>query len=451
MQPSGQRITIQSAMTFRDPLPAAVDVAIVGGGVIGITAALFLARAGKRVLVAEKGRVAGEQSSRNWGWIRQQGRDAAELPIMKDALHLWQALDRETGGACGVVQGGVYYLARTRAQLERYEAWLKVARAHDVDTKPLTRAAIDAAFSGQAPAGWIGGIVTPSDLRGEPWQAVPALAVLARKSGALIREGCAVRGFDTRAGQVTGIVTEEGIVTAEQVVVAGGAWSSLLLRSLGIDIPQLSVRETVMQTAPLPEFFRGAGADDGLALRRRLDGGYTLAGAGRSTVYTGPEAFRHFGIYLPVLRENWRKTRLHPLAPQGFPDAWTTPRRWSLDRPSPFEACRVLEPKPGAADMRHITRAFADKFPQLGRPAIRSAWAGMIDTMPDVVPVVDRVVDHPGLIVATGMSGHGFGIGPGFGQVVARMALGHATGHDLTRFRLSRFSDGSRMDPGGAL
>lgn len=69
----------------------------------------------------------------------------------------------------------------------------------------------------------------------------------------------------------------------------------------------------------------------------------------------------------------------------------------------------------------------------------------MIDTMPDVVPVVDRIADLPGLTVGTGMSGHGFGIGPGMGKVLAALVMGDEVGHDLSRFRHSRFSDGTPM------
>jgi glycine/D-amino acid oxidase-like deaminating enzyme len=82
---------------------------------------------------------------------------------------------------------------------------------------------------------------------------------------------------------------------------------------------------------------------------------------------------------------------------------------------------------------------------------LKTAWAGMIDAMPDVVPVVDRVPAIGGLFVATGMSGHGFGIGPGIGRVVADLMTGNAVGHDLNRFRFSRFSDGSPIRLGPAL
>ena len=103
------------------------------------------------------------------------------------------------------------------------------------------------------------------------------------------------------------------------------------------------------------------------------------------------------------------------------------------------------------AMLGRVQDEFAAALPGLGRPKLKKAWAGMIDTIPDVVPVVDRVAAIQGLVIATGMCGHGFGIGPGVGRVVADLVAGGEVGHDLTRFRLSRFSDGSPLVPGPTL
>ncbi len=110
----------------------------------------------------------------------------------------------------------------------------------------------------------------------------------------------------------------------------------------------------------------------------------------------------------------------------------------------------MLNPAPNRGRVARIRAAFAAAFPALGEVPIRAAWAGMIDTMPDVVPVIDRGPVE-GLTIATGMSGHGFGIGPGVGRVVADLVAGRATGHDLGRFRFGRFTDGSVPDLGPAL
>ena len=93
----------------------------------------------------------------------------------------------------------------------------------------------------------------------------------------------------------------------------------------------------------------------------------------------------------------------------------------------------------------------ARRLPALADIAIEEAWAGMIDVTPDVVPVMDEVDDCRGLFVATGFSGHGFGIGPGAGRVMADLVQGRPPAHDLTRFRFARFSDGSPMNPGPGL
>ena len=106
---------------------------------------------------------------------------------------------------------------------------------------------------------------------------------------------------------------------------------------------------------------------------------------------------------------------------------------------------RILNPTPNMAKIRRLLRDFSAMFPDLGPIKLKSAWAGMIDTMPDIVPVVDTVAALPGLTIGTGMSGHGFGIGPGMGRVLARLATGQSAGHDLPRFRLARFTDGSPM------
>lgn len=426
------------------PLPDSADLVVIGGGVIGVCTALYAARAGMSVLVLEKGRVAAEQSSRNWGWIRVQGRDMAEIPIALEAQKLWPALDAECGGRLGVKTLGVSYLARDESAMAGYAGWLEDARDLGVSSRLLDAGAVRAVTGGTA---WAGALHTPTDMRAEPWGAVPELARLAVRSGAVIREGCAVRCLDIEAGRVTGVVTEAGRVRAGAVVLAGGAWSALLLRNHGAGLPQLSVRSNVAATAPVAGGPDGAAVDDRLAYRRRADGGFTLAPAAYSELYIGPDAFRALRKYLPLALEGSFDVRLRPMAPKGFPDGWGTARRWGAG-PSPFEACRVLSPAPDARRLERLRRDFCEAFPQLGEVTLRETWAGMIDVLPDVVPVVDAVDPLPGLVAVTGMCGHGFGIGPAFGRIAAALVRGDAPGHDLRRFRYGRFADGSPLIPG---
>ena len=443
-------ISEASPRRFAGPLPGACDVVVLGGGVIGVMTAWHLAERGLRVVLCEKGRIAGEQSSRNWGWIRQQGRDLGELPIMVESLRIWKSLSQQFGEGLGFRQEGVMYLARTEAEMSGFADWLVHARAQGLDTEMQTVAQVKDRIRG-ASAPWIGGLFTPSDARAEPWSAVPMLADGAVARGAVIVEGCAVRRLDRAGGRVVGVYTEQGRIACDQVVVAGGAWSSLFLRAEGVLIPQLAVLASVAATEAMPEVFAGDAADDRFAFRRRQDGGYTLAPGASHDFFVGPDAFRNVLTYLPVLKKDFRSTNFRPAAPKNFPDAWGTARRWSGDEVSPFERMRVLNPAPNMKALAAVQDDFAAALPGVGRPKLRAAWAGMIDTMPDVVPVIDRVASVPGLVIATGLSGHGFGIGPGMGRVVADLVAGNAVGHDLSRFRLSRFSDGSKIAPGPSL
>ncbi|MDV4143883.1 NAD(P)/FAD-dependent oxidoreductase [Shimia sp. FJ5] len=428
------------------PLPKEADVVIIGGGIIGITAAYYLAKKGLRPVVLEKGRIAGEQSSRNWGWIRQQGRDLAELPIMMEANRLWKDLAAEVGEDLGLTTCGLTYLAKDEADEARYEAWLKGAREIGVDSRMLSGADVGEMFPGMTKT-FRGALHTASDMRAEPFIAVPALARAAVRAGAVILEGCAARVLDREGGKVAGVVTEKGRIRAPEVIVAGGAWSSLFLRNEGIKIPQLSVRATVAATNALPDVHQGGANGDGLAFRRRQDGGYTLASAGYHELFIGPDAFRHFSAYIPeLIRDPFGRT-YRPRAPKGYPDGWGTKRRFGADAPTPFEAMRILDPLPNTAIVEKIRADFEALFPALGKVEIRTSWAGMIDSLPDIVPVVDRA-PLEGLSICTGMCGHGFGIGPAFGRIMADLVSGGELGHALNRFRVTRFSDGSKLELG---
>jgi glycine/D-amino acid oxidase-like deaminating enzyme len=438
----------QSPITFSDPLPESVDVVVIGGGVIGISTAWFLAQSGVSVLVCDKGRVAGEQSSRNWGWIRQQARDPAELPIVIDSINAWEALAPELDTDIGFTRQGVLYAADSEAALAQQEAWLDTAAQHQLDTRMLSGREVDALVRDQ-PGQWRGGMFTPSDGRAEPFKAVPALARALQKHGGSVREGCAVRTLDLQGGRVSGVVTEHGRVMAQSVVCAGGAWSTLFLGNLGVNLPQLTVRATVVRTGTAPDIFQGNASLGGVAIRRRQDGGYTVASSGTNEHYIGADSFRHFFRFLPALKSAASYLRLRfdgDLIERMLPT-----RRWGDSEISPFEKSRVLNPEPSLKAQAQMREVLARRLPSLAELPFEEAWAGMIDVTPDVVPVMDEVAGYPGLFLATGFSGHGFGIGPGAGRVMADMITGKPAAHDLSRFRLSRFSDGSPMRPGPGL
>ncbi len=441
-------ISDTSPIAFADALPEAVDVVVIGGGIAGTATAWFLARAGVKVLLCEKGRIAGEQSSRNWGWVRQQGRDPAELPIMMESNRIWRGLAAETGEAdLTFTPSGCVYLTDSQAGMDKYAKWYETAREYQLDTRMLSKAELEELIPG-AGARWLGGMMTPSDGRGEPFVAVPALARAARHAGALVIENCAVRTLDTAGGRIAGVVTEKGRVRAEQVVLAGGAWSSAFAANAGIDLPQLAVRSTAARTKPAPEHYARNISTPGLAMRRRADGGYTVASGDIAEHYLGPASFRHVLKFRKLMAASARDIRVRLDAPAGYPNGWRTARRWSGDEETPFERARVLNPEPSPEAVRRIRARLPERFPAMAGVELAEAWAGMIDVTPDAVPVLGGIDAVPGLIVATGLSGHGFGIGPAIGRIAADLVRGRDPGHAMTRFRHSRFFDGSPIVPG---
>lgn len=441
----GIPLGLEQAPEHRDPLPKRADAVIIGGGIIGICTAYFLAKAGLKPLVLEKGRVAAEQSGRNWGWIRKTGRDYAELPIVIEAQQLWRDLQADCTEDFGLRACGVTFLPETEAQLASYEAWQREFGA-EAGTVMLSAAQVRGMFP-EAERPWRGALHTASDMCAEPFEAVPAIARAAVRAGAIIREGCAVRGLETSGGALHGVITEDGAVATARALVAGGAWSSLLLRRHGVSIPQLSVRSNVMQTAPMPSFFEGAAGEDNMAFRRRKDGGYTMASLGFNELFVGPDALRALPHYRQLLMGGSFPVKPRLFGPRDYPDHWATKRRWGMDQESPFERCRVLDPEPNHGALDAMLDRFAERFPRIGRPKEARRWAGMIDAMPDVVPIVDES-PIAGVAICTGMCGHGFGIGPAFGRIMADMMRGRAAGHALDRFALGRFKGWRKLELG---
>ena len=187
-------------------------------------------------------------------------------------------------------------------------------------------------------------MVTESDGRVEPFVAVPALARAARELGAAVIEACAVRTLDMEAGHIAGVVTEKGRVRCSKVVLSGGIWSTHFAANAGINL--LAVRSTAARTEPVPEYYSpnlvlgGLGTHDGLAARRRTDGGYTVSKGDLAEHYISPGSFKYFTKSLKLMKIYADFFSLHFAAPKGYPGAWSTPRRWSSDEVSPFERMR---------------------------------------------------------------------------------------------------------------
>lgn len=427
-----------------DRLPEAADVVVIGGGIIGVSTAFFLARRGHKVVVCEKGHVAGEQSSRNWGWCRRMGRDPRELPLAAEALAFWPEMERLVGEDLGFRRSGILYLCRSSADVAHQEAWLRSAGEFALDTRMIEGKELAALLPG-ATRSFKAALYTPSDGRAEPQKAAPAIARAAQRAGVHVLQNCAARRIETAGGRVSGVLTEKGAVRTGTVVVAGGWWTGGICRQLGIRLPQLGVRASVMRTAPVLGGPEGAAWTTGFAYRKRLDGGYTIADGTTNYHDIVPDSFRYFRPFMPMLAHEWRNVGLR--IGTGF---WNGPaglRPSSARRGTVYEEFRTLDPQPATTLLERALEKMQEMFPALRAVPVLQRWAGCIDATPDAIPVISRLDAVPGLVIATGFSGHGFGIGPAAGRLAADLVAGDTPLVNPSPFRYSRFVDGSRMAP----
>lgn len=230
-------------------LPSEADVVVIGGGVVGVFTAYYLARSGVKVALVEKGRIAAEQSSRNWGWCRQQNRDARELPMATKSLELWDKIAEETGEDPGFRRCGLLYLSQDDAEIAGWARWRDFAKTVGVTTHMLSTG--EATERGKATGqSWKGGVFSPTDGIADPSRAVPVVARGIMAAGGTVHQNCAARGLELSGGRVSGVVTESGTIRTKTVVMAGGAWASSFCNQLGIRFPQAAVRAPFYPSHP---------------------------------------------------------------------------------------------------------------------------------------------------------------------------------------------------------
>ncbi|UTV98402.1 FAD-binding oxidoreductase [Marinomonas rhizomae] len=419
----------------QDQLPDSTSVVIIGGGIVGLTAALALAERNIPVVLLEKGHVAGEQSSRNLGWIRKTNRHLHDVPLAQAADRLWAEMPSRVGQDVGYKKAGIMFLAKTEAQLAMHQGWLKSVESLSLDSRMVTPEEI----TELAPGGkgdWLGGVYTPSDGYAEPSIAASAIAKAAIKKGAIIVQQCAVRTLSTDGGKVTGVVTEKGAVRCEQVLLAGGAWSRRFLGNLGISFPTLPLICSVLRTKPMdgPTDIAVGGPD--FSFRKHQDGGYIITQRGK---LDAPVTLDHLLIghkYLDQLRTQ-RSFLNISMGSYFFKDLGLS-RRWNAKNRTPFEKVRTNDPEFNADLNQQALNNLRQAWPIFEKAEIAEAWAGIIDVTPDSNPVIDQVKSIPGLTVATGFSGHGFGTGPAAGQLAADLMSGVEPIIDPSPYRFDR-------------
>ncbi|WP_064709689.1 NAD(P)/FAD-dependent oxidoreductase [Rhizobium bangladeshense] len=418
-------------------LPTTADAVVIGGGIVGVFAAYYLARRGLKVALIEKGLVGAEQSSRNWGWCRQQNRDARELPMSTKSLDLWERFATETGEDTGFRRCGLLYLSNSEEELSGWARWRDFARSVGVTTHMLSGA--EATERGRATgAPWKGGVFSPTDGTADPANAAPAVARAILKLGGTVHQSCAARGVDVEGGRVSGVVTEHGTIRTKVAILAGGAWASSFCRQLGIRFPQASIRSSILAVSPGANGLPDALHTSAVSVTRRGDCGYTIAISGRGRVDPTAQQFRFAPQFLPMFARRWRS--LAPGGLEGVRSGHESLAGWRLDRPTPMERMRILDPAVDEPTIA-LTHSRALKLlPALKNTEIKAAWAGYIDSTPDGVPGIGEIATLPGFILAAGFSGHGFGIGPGAGHLIADIVTGDEPIVDPRPYHPSRFA-----------
>jgi glycine/D-amino acid oxidase-like deaminating enzyme len=432
-------------VTPNESFPDKADAVIIGAGIIGIMTALELSERGHFVVVVEKGEVAAEQSSRNWGWCRQMGRDPREVPLIQVALEKWRGMNARIGADTGFRQCGILYMSETDVQFADREKWYhSVAKPRALNTRLIGAKEVAQLAPGSLRA-WRGGLFSADDGRAEPFVAVPAMARALQARGGMVFTTCAARGIETSAGRVSALVTEKGTIKTDTVIVAGGYWTRRFLGNAGIKFPQLGVVNSVMRTSAREVGFKHTVSGSKYAVRRRLDGGYTITHNHLSVAELTPGHLRQFFTFRPLMKLDRKGIRVK--LGTRFLRETIMRKRWQLDEVSPFERVRILDPKPYKGILDEALLALQQDFPAFQGIAVEERWAGMIDATPDAVPIMDSIAKIPGLFVASGFSGHGFGMGPGAGQLMAEIITGEKTCVDPAPFKLDRFGWFSRPMP----
>jgi glycine/D-amino acid oxidase-like deaminating enzyme len=396
-----------------------------------------------KVALVEKGLIGAEQSSRNWGWCRQQNRDARELPLVTKSLDLWERFAAESGEDTGFRRCGLLYLSNDEEELAGWARWRDFARTVGVTTHMLSSAEAGerGKITGRA---WRGGVFSPSDGIADPINAAPAVGRAILKLGGSVHQNCAARGLDLSGGKVSGVVTEKGTIRTHIAIVSAGAWASSFCRQHGIRFPQSSIRQSILAVANGPEPLPEALYTSSISFTRRGTLGHTLAISGRALVDPTAQTLRFAREFIPMFHKRWRQ--LSPGSLEGVRSGHESLSKWRLDQPTPMERMRILDPSVDRATIDLTLARASELIPALKSRPVVAAWSGYVDSTPDGVPGVGEIAGVPGFILAAGFSGHGFGIGPGAGHLIADIASGTSPIVDPRPYHPDRFAGHQRNE-----
>ena len=363
-----------------------VDVAIIGGGTAGCSAALALRKRGLTVALFERRTVGSQASGVNYGGVRQQGRHPTELPLSRRSREIWPRLPDIVGDDCEFAATGHLKLARTDAQMADLEAFAAVAAEHGLEIRLMGANALADAYPGLV-AGVVGGSLCPSDGQANPRLVAPAFARAAARAGAEIHEHEAVTGVARDTAGFRLETERGGRFTAGSLINVAGAWADRVAGWFGERAPIQAMAPNMLVSEPVPY---------------RLPVNIGVCGAGLY-VRQIPRGNLIFG------------------GGKGWAD-----RDRIVARPVADVSCaasaRLAETLPWAADAT----------------VIRS-WTGIEGYFEDEIPVIGPSTTTPGLVHAFGFSGHGFQLGPAIGEIVTELVVDGRTSTPIDAFSISRF------------
>lgn len=366
------------------------DVIIIGSGVIGCATAYYLAKKGTSVIVLDKDENIGNGgSARNGGGVRQSGRDPRELPLAMYAVNnLWPTLSEELGVNVEYHKKGNLRLGKTEHHLEILQGLTDRATACGLDVRMIDGAevrAINPYLSDEV----IGASWCATDGHANPLMTTLGYYRAARRLGVQFYTGEEVTELQTIKGKARRVITRKNVFEGEKIIVAAGYESRWILESVGIDIPMSrDLIEALVTEAEAPMFPQMLGTADADFYGHQTDHG--------SFVFGGASGFE------TVNKDNGHNMTSSITAP-----------------------C--------------ICRGIMKYIPKLADAKIVRTWAGYEDVSADGVPVLGEIKEIPGLITACAFTGHGFGISPIVGTLLAEVAREEKTTLDLSAFRYDRF------------
>ena len=421
-------------------LPAQADVVVVGAGIMGVATAFYLAERGLSVVVCEKGVVAGEQSSRAYGQATNWGQKVDVVPMGQRSMQLWSGMNALLGADTSYRAYGRVQVFDDDEDIEKARQWFQEAQAAAPQGAPLEGRFVEGAELAQlipgATSTWKMGLYIPQDGGMEPALAAPAVARGALARGVRIVTQCAVRGLETSAGAVSGVVTEKGAIKTPRVVVAGGSWSRLLLGNADLEFPVLPVYLSQQRLSAV-DGPPAVGAANMVVWRKEVDGSYS-----NGPRYMTAPITRDSFVLLPDFATSLvgmlaSETPLDFTLGPDFYRSFELKRRWALDAVSPFETRRTMAPVHNDGTLDDCLGWLREEFPvfQQSRPFER--WAGAIDVAHDQIPVVSAVPQMSGVFV---MGGFTFGLtqGLGAGELMADLVTGAPPKIDPGLYSLQR-------------